>query len=196
MKNEKKDPALVMPTPAEVGGAQQYTQLEKIFTDSIKDIYWAETALTKALPKMKAAVTTAELKMAIAEHLTQTENHVKRLEQVFELLGTKAEAKKCAAMEGLLKEGDEIIASTEEGTMTRDAAVIMAAQKVEHYEIATYGSLVEIARTLGIKEAVGLLDATLDEEKQADQGLTLLARTGINWTAEHEPVSEESETFQ
>lgn len=196
MKNDKKDHALVMPVPAETGGAQSNTQLLKFFTDSLKDIYWAENAILKALPKMQAAVTTAELRSAIGEHLSQTKDHVKRLEEVFELCGLKAEAKKCEAMEGLLKEGDATVNETPAGTMTRDAAVILASQKVEHYEIATYGGLVEFARTLGLREAAGLLHATLDEEKQTDQGLTLLARTGINWEAEHEPVEEQSITVE
>lgn len=196
MKNDKRDPALVMPTPAEAGGPQQNSQLRKFFTDSLKDIYWAEKALVKALPKMQGAVTTGELKSAIGEHLAQTKDHVKRLEKVFEICGQAPEAKKCDAMEGLLKEGDAIVAETEAGTMTRDAAVILAAQKVEHYEIATYGGLVEFARTLGMNEAAGLLHATLDEEKQTDQGLSLLAQTGINWEAEHEPVNENSDAVK
>lgn len=196
MKNGKKDPALVMPTPAETNAQEQHSQLQKFFTDSLKDIYWAEKALTKALPEMQSAVTTAELRTAIGEHLTQTNNHVVRLEKIFRLCGQEPEAKKCDAMEGLLKEGKAVVADTPAGTMTRDAAVILACQKVEHYEIATYGGLLEFARTLGLNEVGGLLKATLDEEKQADQGLTLLARTGINWEAEHEPVRENSENVK
>ncbi len=106
------------------------SQLQKLFTDSLKDIYWAEKNLTKALPKMQKAATTEELKDAIEEHLTQTETHVARLEQVFQLIGKKAEAKKCDAMEGLVKEGESIVEETEEGSMTRDVGIIMAAQKV------------------------------------------------------------------
>ena len=117
------------------------TQLDKFFTDSLKDIYWAEKHLTKALPKMQKAATTEELKEAIGQHITETEGHVDRLEKVFELMNKKAQAKKCDAMEGLIKEGESIVEETEDGTMTRDVGIISAAQKVEHYEIATYGIL-------------------------------------------------------
>ncbi len=116
----------------------------------MKDIYWAEKHLTKELPKMQKAATTQELKDAIDEHTAQTEEHVTRLEQVFELMGKKAQAKKCDAMEGLIKEGQSIVEETEDGSMTRDAGIIMAAQKVEHYEIATYGGLVALANTIGL----------------------------------------------
>ncbi|HMK18144.1 MAG TPA: ferritin-like domain-containing protein [Chitinophagaceae bacterium] len=162
------------------------SQLQKFFEDSLKDIYWAEKNLTKALPKMKAAATTEELKNAIEEHLAQTEIQVKRLEQVFELIGKKAEAKKCEAMEGLIKEGQSIIEETEEGSMTRDVGIIMAAQKVEHYEIATYGGLAQIATTMGLDEAADLLNETLDEEKETDKLLTEIAENNINWEAEQE----------
>ena len=126
----------------EQGSEQENSQLEKLFTDSLKDIYWAEKQLTKTLPKMKKAATTDELKSAIEEHLAQTEGHVKRLEQVFDMCGKKVQAKKCDAMEGLIKEGESVVEDTQDGSMTRDAGIIMSAQKVEHYEIATYGSLV------------------------------------------------------
>ncbi|HUR64858.1 MAG TPA: ferritin-like domain-containing protein [Chitinophagaceae bacterium] len=171
-------------------GAQENTQLEKLFVDSLKDIYWAEKALTKALPKMQKAATTEELKSAIEEHLGQTQEQVTRLEEVFELFGKKAQAKKCDAMEGLIKEGESIIEETEEGSMTRDAGIIMAAQKVEHYEIATYGTLVQLAKTLGNDEAAGILQTTLDEEKQTDEGLTAIAEGCINLEAEMEPAEE------
>lgn len=162
------------------------SQLQKFFEDSLKDIYWAEKNLTKALPKMQKAATTEELKNAIVEHLAQTETHVTRLEQVFELIGKKAQAKKCDAMEGLLKEGESIIEETEEGSMTRDVGIIMASQKVEHYEIATYGSLAQIATTMGLDEAADLLNETLDEEKETDALLTEIAENNINWEAEQE----------
>lgn len=166
------------------------SQLEKFFTDQLKDIYWAERHLTKALPKMKKAATTEELKSAITEHLGQTEEHVTRLEEVFELMGKKAQAKKCDAMEGLIKEGDSIVEDTEDGSMTRDAAIIMAAQKVEHYEIASYGTLVQLAKTMGREEVADILQTTLDEEKQTDENLTSLAENNINWEAEQEEVGE------
>jgi ferritin-like metal-binding protein YciE len=195
MKNERKDPALKMPTPAEVGGSTTASQLEELLINSLKDIYWAEMQLVKALPALRDNATTPQLKMAIQEHIMQTEDHVRRLEEVFALCGQKPRGEKCEAMAGLIKESETIVDETTPGSMSRDAAIIMAAQKVEHYEIATYGSLLEFARTLGLKEVAGLLHATLDEEKQTDQGLTLIAQTGINWDAEHEPVEEKSETM-
>jgi ferritin-like metal-binding protein YciE len=191
MANTKTVPSKGSKTVAESGNGQGNTQLEKFFTDSLKDIYWAEKHLTKALPKMEKAATTEELKSAIGEHLTQTEEHVSRLEHVFKLMGKKAQAKKCDAMEGLIKEGDSIVEETEDGSMTRDAAIIMAAQKVEHYEIATYGGLVQLAKTLGMDEAADILGQTLQEEKETDQGLSDIAENNINWAAEQEDAAEE-----
>jgi ferritin-like metal-binding protein YciE len=176
-------------TKSESGSEQESSQLEKLFTESLKDIYWAEKQLTKTLPKMKKAATTDELKFAIEEHLAQTEGHVTRLERVFEMCGKKVQAKKCDAMEGLIKEGDSIVEETKEGTMTRDAGIIMAAQKVEHYEIATYGSLVQIAKTLGMNDAAEVLHQTLDEEKQADEKLTEVAEWHVNQAAEKEEIN-------
>ncbi|MBC7827640.1 MAG: ferritin-like domain-containing protein, partial [Chitinophagaceae bacterium] len=135
---------------------QSNTMLEKFLVDSLKDIYWAEKHLTKALPKLEKAATSAELKQALEDHLTVTEEQVARLEQVFELLGKKAQAKKCEAMEGLSKEADSMVEETEKGSMTRDVAIIMAAQKVEHYEIATYGGLTQLANTMGLTEVADL----------------------------------------
>jgi len=174
-------------------GERSHPQLEKFFEDSLKDIYWAEKHLTKALPKMQKAATTDELKNAIQEHTKQTEEHVSRLEQVFELLGKKAQAKKCDAMEGLLKEGDSIVEETEDGSMTRDVGIIMAAQKVEHYEIATYGGLVQLATTMGKDDVAEILNQTLEEEKETDQLLTEIAENNINWEAEMEGEGEEKE---
>jgi len=174
---------------SENGSEQESSQLEKLFIDSLKDIYWAEKQLTKTLPKMKKAATTDELKSAIEEHLAQTEGHVKRLEQVFDMCGKKVQAKKCDAMEGLIKEGDSIVEETQQGSMTRDAGIIMAAQKVEHYEIATYGSLVQIAKTLGMNDAAEVLHLTLDEEKQADEKLTEVAEWHVNQAAEKEAIN-------
>ena len=142
--------------------------------------------MIKALPKMQEAATTEELKNAIEEHLAQTETQVKRLEQVFELIGKKAQAKKCDAMEGLIKEGESIIEETEDGSMTRDVGIIIAAQKVEHYEIATYGGLAQIATTMGLDEAADLLNETLEEERETDELLTEIAENNINWEAEQE----------
>lgn len=162
------------------------SQLEKFFTDQLKDLYWAEKHLTKALPKMKKAATTEELKSAITEHLGQTEEQITRLEQVFGIMGKKAQAKKCDAMEGLIKEGESVVEGTEKGSMTRDAGIIMAAQKVEHYEIASYGTLVQLAKTMGQNEVADILQVTLNEEKQTDENLTSLAENNINWEAEQE----------
>lgn len=162
------------------------TQLEKFFSDALKDIYWAEKHLAKALPKMHKAATTNELKSAINEHLAQTKEHAVRLEQIFEMMGKRAVAKKCEAMEGLLKEGDSIVEETEDGTMTRDVGIIMAAQKIEHYEIATYGGLVQLAKVLGMEEAAEIFATTLQEEKDTDSGLSNIAENNINWEAEQE----------
>jgi ferritin-like metal-binding protein YciE len=176
---------------SENGSVNENSQLEKLFTDSLKDIYWAEKHLTKTLPKMKKKATTNDLKSAIEEHLAQTEEHVSRLERVFEICGKKAQAKKCDAMEGLTKEADSIVEETEANTMTRDAGIIMAAQKVEHYEIATYGSLVQLAKTLGMNEAAEILHQTLEEEKQADEKLTEIAEWNVNQAAAQEAGKEE-----
>lgn len=169
------------------------SQLEKFFHDTLKDIYWAEKHLTKALPKMKKEATTEQLQSAIEDHLAQTEEQVTRLEQVFELLGKKPQAKKCDAMEGLIKEGETVVEETEDGSMTRDVGIIMSAQKVEHYEIATYGGLVTLAKTMGQDEIASILEQTLEEEKETDVLLTQIAESGINWEAEHEVEAEEEE---
>ncbi len=157
--------------------------LKDFFVDELKDIYWAEKHLVKTLPKMKKAATSTELKDAFQEHLEVTENHVSRLEQAFEKIGKKAQAKKCEAMEGITKEGEDIIESTDAGTSTRDVGLIMAAQKVEHYEIATYGGLVQLADTLGMSEVSSLLAETLEEEKETDSKLTEIAENNINYEA-------------
>ncbi|HEX6845975.1 MAG TPA: ferritin-like domain-containing protein [Chitinophagaceae bacterium] len=178
---------------AETGTENATSQLEKLFTDSLKDLYWAEKHLTKALPKMKKKATTDELKSAIEEHLAQTEEHISRLEQVFSLCGKKAQAKKCDAMDGLVKEGESVIEETEDNSMTRDAGIIMAAQKVEHYEIATYGSLVQFAKTLGMDDVAEILHRTLDEEKYADEKLTEIAEWHVNKEAQQEEGAREDD---
>lgn len=155
------------------------SQLMKLFEDELKDIYWAEKALTKAIPKMIKNATSEELIEALTAHLTETEEHVSRVEQVFASLGKKAEAVKCEAMTGLIKEAEEIMEECETGSMC-DAGIISAGQKVEHYEIATYGTLRQFAETLGLTEAVTLLEATLEEEKAADVKLTEVAVSAIN----------------
>jgi len=157
--------------------------LKEFFIDEIKDIYWAEKHITKTLPKMKKAAGSAELIACFDEHLAQTKTHVERLEQVFELLGKKPQAKKCEAIEGITEEGESIIEETEAGTSTRDVGLILAAQKVEHYEIATYGGLAQLAKTLGLEEIAEILHQTLEEEKQTDQKLTGVAENNINYVA-------------
>lgn len=156
--------------------------LRDLFVDSLKDIYWAEKALTKALPKMAKNATSKNLVTAINNHLTVTTKQVERLEEVFESIGKKATAKKCDAMEGLIKEGEGIIQGTEPGPV-RDAGIIAASQKIEHYEIATYGTLAAFAKTLGEDKALKLLLETLKEEKEADQTLTEAAYNTINFDA-------------
>lgn len=162
------------------------TMLKELFTDELKDIYWAEKHLTKALPKMKKSATSEELASAFEDHLSVTEKQIERLEKVFELLDLTPRAKKCEAMEGLVKESQSVIEELPKGSAVIDAALIISGQKVEHYEIAAYGSLVQLAKTMGENEIAGLLQQTLDEEKQADQLLTELAVSGINITAENE----------
>jgi len=156
--------------------------LKELFIDSLKDIYWAEKALVKALPKMAKNATTPNLISGLTNHTAETEEHIARLEQVFEIIGKKAVAKKCEAMDGLLKEGQDIMESTEPGPV-RDAGIIAASQKVEHYEIATYGTLCAFAKTLGYDDAAAILHTTLEEEKQADITLTEAAYNTINFDA-------------
>lgn len=172
--------------PANAGAGQGDTVLKEYFIESLQDIYYAEKAITKALPKMMKAATSEELKGAFEDHLTVTEEQVARLEQVFESIGEKAKGKKCEAIEGIIKEGESIIEDTDEGTATRDVGLIMAAQKVEHYEIATYGGLAQLATTLGFEEAAGLLQETLAEEKETDELLTGIAETSVNYEAVEE----------
>lgn len=156
--------------------------LTELFEEGLKDIYWAEKALTKALPKMAKNATSQELIDALNNHLIETEGQIGRLEQVFELAGQKATAKKCDAMAGLIEEGSGILEETEIGVV-RDAGIIAACQKIEHYEIATYGTLRQFAETLGMSEAASLLEQTLEEEKGADKALTVVAVNAVNFEA-------------
>ncbi len=197
-KKAKKAPAKGSKAPAKgskapgSNGTIKQSQLMKLFEDELKDIYWAEKALTKALPKMIKNATAQELVEALQNHLEETEGHVTRAEQVFEVLGKKATAKKCEAMAGLIKESEEIMSDTEKGAM-RDAGIISAGQKVEHYEIASYGTLRTFAETLGLTEAVELLEETLNEEKAADEKLTEVAESSINMEAAGEDEDEEED---
>jgi ferritin-like metal-binding protein YciE len=172
---------------SEGNGAQpKESMLARFFTDQLKDIYYAEQQLLKALEEMKQAATTEELEDAFDNHRRQTERHIKRLEKIFIMLNKKPEGKKCEAMDSLIKEGQTIIKETKQGTMTRDAALIIGAQKIEHYEIASYGGLVQLAYTLKKNQAAGLLEKTLQEEEQTDQLLTDIAEQYINIEAEEE----------
>lgn len=174
--------------PAKASGSVSNPEpaLKEFFTDELKDIYWAEKKLVTTLPKMQKAATSEELRSCIGDHLEATKEHVARLEQVFELMGEKPQAKKCEAMEGILKEGEGILEETEKGTATRDVGIILAAQKVEHYEIATYGGLATLAGVLGLAEVQKILAQTLAEEKEADELLTGVAENSINYEAAQE----------
>lgn len=163
------------------------SKLGKLFEEELRDIYWAEKALTKALPKMIKKATSEDLVEALESHLAETEEHVKRAEEIFSLLGKDARGKKCEAMAGLIKEAESIMQDSEEGMM-RDAGIISAAQKVEHYEIASYGTLRTFAQTLGLDDAVSILESTLEEEKSADSKLSEIATSTINIEAAEEPI--------
>lgn len=165
--------------------SQEASDLRELMEDSLKDIYWAEKALVKAIPKMIKNATSENLVSGLQNHLEETKDQVTRLEQVFEMLGKKAQAKKCDAMEGLTKEAESIMEETTEGVV-RDAGIIAAAQKVEHYEIATYGTLCAFAKALGEDEVGELLHQTLEEEKRADETLTEAAYNDINVEAADE----------
>jgi ferritin-like metal-binding protein YciE len=168
------------------GSEESPTYLQKFFSDQLKDMYYAEQEVFKALPELKSAATTEELEDAIEDHTQQTRRHIKRLEKIFHMIGQRPEGKRCEAMDGLIKECKTIIRETEENTMTRDAALIIAAQKIEHYEIASYGGLVALALTMGLGRAADILDKTLAEEMDTDQQLTDIAENYINVEAEHE----------
>jgi ferritin-like metal-binding protein YciE len=162
------------------------SKLKEFFLDQLKDIYWAEQKLVKTLPKLSEAAHSGDLAAAFDSHLTETENHVSRLEQVFSILGEEPKAVECPALKGIAEEGEEIIDETEENTAQRDVGLIFAGQKAEHYEIATYGSLMQLAKDLGQTEIADLLNQTLTEEKAANDKLTQLATSGINRAAAQE----------
>ena len=166
--------------------------LEEYFMDALKDIYWAEKALTKALPRMSKAATSDRLKKAFDQHLQVTRKQIDRLEKVFQQMGKRPQGKKCEAMQGLIEESEEIISETKNDTFTRDAALIIAAQKVEHYEIASYGGLAQLARTMNKKGIANTLATTLNEEKKTDDLLTRIAEKGINVEAAEEEKEKSS----
>ncbi|MGE5421047.1 MAG: ferritin-like domain-containing protein [Chloroflexota bacterium] len=165
--------------------SQNETDLRELLEDQLKDAYWAEKAITRAMPDIVEKVNSQELVDALTEHIEETMQQVTRLENVFEILDLRAEAEKCEAMEGLIEEAEDIIDELEEGPV-RDAGIIAAAQKIEHYEIATYGTLRAFANILGEYEAASLLEETLEQEKEADQKLTDLAESIINIEAASE----------
>jgi ferritin-like metal-binding protein YciE len=183
-KSAKKSAAKKASTPQSKEESQ--SMLLEFFVEELRDIYWAEKHLVKALPKMEKASSSEQLATAFADHLAVTQEQVTRLEQIFEMLGEKARGKKCEAMEGLVKESESVIEDTEEGSATRDVALIISAQKVEHYEIAAYGGLATLAKTLGKTEIANLLGETLEEEKETDELLTTIAENNINQSAQQE----------
>ena len=156
------------------------SKFRELFLHELKDIYWAEKHLVKALPKMAKGATSSELADALTNHVEETENQVSRLEEVFKMLDEKAQAVKCDAMEGLLSEANDMLDDTKSDTMVRDAGIIIACQKVEHYEIASYGSLVALAKKMGENDVARKLEDTLKEEKNADKLLTELAESEVN----------------
>lgn len=155
--------------------------LLKLFTDSIKDLYWAENHLVKALPKLAKAASLTSLQSAIEKHLEETKTHVDRLDQVFEALGKKPQAKKCDAMEGLTKEAEGVIEDTDSGTPARDLGIIMAGQKTEHYEISAYKGLTKLAISLGLTDIADILSQTLAEEENADETLSGIPDNDIQY---------------
>jgi ferritin-like metal-binding protein YciE len=166
--------------------------LKDLYLDELKDVYDAEQQIAKALPKMAKEATNEELRAAVEQHLDQTQTQIERLEQIFEELGEKAKGVKCEAAKGLIEEAKSMMEDAEDDD-TRDAAIIAAAQKIEHYEIATYGTLRTYAELLGFDEQAELLQETLDEEKETDENLTELAVSCINIEAAEEDEEEEEE---
>jgi ferritin-like metal-binding protein YciE len=165
--------------------ARQSKTLDELFHDTLKDIFYAEKKILTALPKMAKAAHTADLKAAFEKHHRETEEHVTRLEQVFELIEKKPQGKKCPAIDGIVEEGQEI-AKEYKGSPALDSGLLAAAQAVEHYEISRYGTLRTWAQELGLSQAMRLLEATLSEEKKTDETLTQLAEACVNQQAQSE----------
>lgn len=174
------------------GNPMERSLLMDLFEIELKDIFWAEHALTKELSKMAKKASSQELKDVLNSHLEETTDHVEKLKQIFDMIEKKAVGKKCLAMAGLLEEAELLMEETKEGPQ-RDAAIISAAQKVEHYEIASYGTLSSFAVTLGLMKAFSLLEEILDQEKNADVRLTEVAVSTINLEALQEEEAEEEE---
>ncbi len=171
------------------------TGLMKLLEDQLADLYYVEKQLVKALPKMAKTATNEDLRTAFEEHLAETETQVGRIEQMFEALGKPAKAKKCPAIDGILEEGKEIMDEFADD-VALDAGLVSAAQKVEHYEITSYGSMKAWAEQLGLEDLVGLIDETLEEEKAADEKLTEIAEAVVNIEAETEEGDEEEEEVE
>jgi ferritin-like metal-binding protein YciE len=166
--------------------------MEDLLVHELRDLYNAEQQLLRALPKMVEAATTPELVQALQNHLNQTEAQVNRLEECFSTLGVSSKGKKCAGMEGLLEEADDLIGEVEDEVL-RDAAIIGAAQRVEHYEISAYGTARAFAKELGQDEVVGLLTTTIEEEAAADEVLSAIAEGRVNMEAEYAGDSEDED---
>ncbi|MFD1144311.1 ferritin-like domain-containing protein [Larkinella insperata] len=167
------------------------TSLRELFISELKGIYYAEKQIADALPTMAEAATTDVVRDAFHQHLSETRNQIQRLEQIFQHIGVEADEKTCNAVDGLVDDGDVVIAATDSGSLTRDAGLIIAGQKVEHHEIAAYGSLHSLARLLGYHEAAQLIEQSLDEEKTTDKKLTEIAESFINERAKMESDSDD-----
>lgn len=163
----------------ETSASAETNGLEDLFIDGLKDIYYAEQKIAKALPKMAEGAESEELTAAFEKHLTETVGQIERLEQVFELIGEEPQGKECPAIDGILKEGEEVLEEYE-GLPALDAGLVAAAQAVEHYEIARYGTLIAWATKLGLDDAANLLSATLEEETATDEALTALGEDSVN----------------
>jgi ferritin-like metal-binding protein YciE len=163
--------------------------LQNFFLTCLQELYWSETHLVNVLNSMSKAATNVQLQEAFIQHMEETEKHKQRLEQVFEQMAIPPQAEPCMGLQGLFDEGWQVIDESEPGTAQRDVALIIAAQKVEHYEIATYGSLITLAKTMGQKKIADILVPTLQEEKETDKVLTKIAETGINVEATQEKVN-------
>lgn len=162
--------------------------LKELFIDCLREVYWGEKHLVKVLPELQEAASSVPLKKALEAHLEQTRSHASRLEDILGQLGRAPRGKRCEALVGLQEDAEMILEDTEDGSATRDVAIIMAAQKVEHFEIATYGSLVQLAKTLGYDEIATTLAATLSEEKETDMKLTEIAEQDVNYQSAEEGV--------
>ena len=168
------------------GTKETDTSLRELFLSELKGMYYAEKQIADALPDMAEAATTDVVRDAFQQHLAETQNQIRRIEQIFQHLGVEADEKSCNAVDGLIDDGDVVISDTDSGSLTRDAGLIIAGQKVEHHEIAAYGSLHSLARLLGYHEAARLIEQSLDEEKNTDKKLTEIAESFINERAKME----------